>query len=93
MEPTTLLYALIGAAGLLGADAYLNSSTIHLQTSVAPIYEQRGFSSGVVEAAAGVPFTPLPSLDCASTHRQSGIVSWQNLHLRSSSRPALYSCH
>ena len=50
MEPTTLLYALIGAAGLLGADAYLNSSTIHLQTSVAPIYEQRGFSSGVVEA-------------------------------------------
>ena len=41
MEPTTLLYALIGAAGLLGADAYLSSSTIHLQTSVAPIYEQR----------------------------------------------------
>lgn len=38
-EPTTLLYALVGAAGLLGADAYYNSSTIHIETSVAPIYE------------------------------------------------------
>ena len=49
-EPTTLLYALVGAAGLLGADAYYNSSTIHIETSVAPIYEQKGFSQKVVEA-------------------------------------------
>ena len=32
-------------------------------------------SGGVVEAAAGFLFTPLPSLVCARTHRQSGIVS------------------
>lgn len=49
MEPLTLVYALLGAAGLVGADAYFNSSTLYLQASVAPAYESRGFSSDVVE--------------------------------------------
>lgn len=50
MEPTTIIYALVGAVGLLGAEAYFNSSTIHIETSVAPIYEQKGYSHKVVEA-------------------------------------------
>lgn len=50
VEPTTLLYALVGAAGLLGAEAYYNSSTVHIETSVAPVYEYKGYSHKVVEA-------------------------------------------
>jgi Tfp pilus assembly protein PilF len=49
-EPTTLLYALVGALGLIGADAYYNSSTLHIETSVAPVYEARGYSQKVVES-------------------------------------------
>jgi Tfp pilus assembly protein PilF len=50
VEPTTLIYALVGAAGLLGAEAYYNSSTVHIETSVAPIYEQMGYNQKVVQA-------------------------------------------
>lgn len=50
LEPTTLLYALVGALGLIGADAYYNSSTLHIETSVAPVYEERGYSQKVVES-------------------------------------------
>ena len=50
VEPTTVLYALVGAVGLLGADAYYNSSTIHVETSVAPVYESNGYNHKVVEA-------------------------------------------
>ena len=49
-EPTTLIVALVGAIGLLGADAYYNSSTLHIETTVAPVYEQKGYSQQVVEA-------------------------------------------
>ena len=50
LEPTTLLYALVGALGLIGADAYYNSSTLHIETSVAPVYEEKGYSQKVVES-------------------------------------------
>ena len=50
LEPTTLVYALVGAIGLLGADAYYNSTTLHVETTVAPVYEQRGYSQQVVES-------------------------------------------
>lgn len=50
LEPTTIIYALVGAIGLLGADAYYNSTTLHIETSVAPVYEQRGYSQKVVES-------------------------------------------
>ena len=50
LEPTTLIYALVGALGLIGADAYYNSSTLHIETSVAPVYEEKGYSQKVVES-------------------------------------------
>lgn len=50
LEPTTLIYALVGALGLIGADAYFNSTTLHVETSVAPVYEERGYSQKVVES-------------------------------------------
>ena len=50
VEPATLLYALVGALGLIGADAYYNSTTLHIETSVAPAYEARGYSQKVVES-------------------------------------------
>lgn len=50
IEPTTLIYALVGALGLIGADAYYNSSTLHIETSVAPVYEEKGYSQKVVES-------------------------------------------
>jgi hypothetical protein len=50
LEPATLIYALVGALGLIGADAYFNSTTLHVETSVAPVYEERGYSQKVVES-------------------------------------------
>lgn len=50
MDPTTVIYGLLAAAGLIGADAYFSSDTIYLQISVAPAYEQRGFNHDLVEA-------------------------------------------
>jgi hypothetical protein len=49
-DPVTIVYVMLGAAGLVGADAYMNSSTLFLRANVAPTYEDRGFSSEVVEA-------------------------------------------
>lgn len=77
-EPTTLLYALVGAAGLLGADAYYNSSTIHIETSVAPIYEQKGFSQKVVEAIFAGELENIAN---------TGSVTGQLQFLTSSSKP------
>lgn len=50
MDPTTLVYGLLAAAGLVGADAYFSSDTIYLQVSVAPAFEQKGFNHDLVEA-------------------------------------------
>ena len=50
LEPTTFLYALVGALGLIGADAYYNSSTLHIETSVAPVYQEKGYSQKVVDS-------------------------------------------
>lgn len=49
MEPLTLIYVMLTAAGLVGADAYMNSTTLFLQANVAPAFVTRGFSSDVVE--------------------------------------------
>jgi hypothetical protein len=50
LDPTTFLYALVGALGLIGADAYYNSTTLHIEISVAPAYQERGYSEAVVES-------------------------------------------
>lgn len=50
LDPVTILYAMLAAAGLVGADAYINSSKLYLRANVAPAYVERGFSSHVVEA-------------------------------------------
>lgn len=50
LDPVTALYALLGGAGLVGADAYVNSSTIHVETIVAPAYVAEGFEPRLVEA-------------------------------------------
>ena len=48
--PVTALYALLGGVGLVTADAYLSSYTIHLETIVAPVYVESGFERQLVEA-------------------------------------------
>jgi tetratricopeptide (TPR) repeat protein len=50
IDPVTALYALLGGVGLVTADAYMSSSTIHLKTIVAPVYEASGFERQLVEA-------------------------------------------
>ena len=50
IDPVTALYALLGGVGLVTADAYLSSSTIHLETIVAPVYVESGFERQLVEA-------------------------------------------
>lgn len=50
MEPLTAIYAILGGLSLVGADAYFSSSTIHLKTSVAPVYVEAGFTPDLVEA-------------------------------------------
>lgn len=49
-DPITAVYALLGGIGLVGADAYLSSSTIHMETIVAPVYAESGFEAHLVEA-------------------------------------------
>lgn len=50
LDIITAVYAFMGGVGLVGADAYMNSSTIHLETMVAPAYVQEGFGPRLVEA-------------------------------------------
>lgn len=50
IDPITVVYALLGGVGLVTADAYLSSSTIHVKTIVAPVYEEHGFEQQLVEA-------------------------------------------
>lgn len=50
LDPVTAIYALLGGVGLVGADTYMNSATIHLETLVAPPYVEEGFDPRLVEA-------------------------------------------
>lgn len=49
-DPLTAFYALLGGVGLVGADAYFSSSTLHLQTMVSPSYVESGYDPRLVEA-------------------------------------------
>lgn len=73
MEPLTAIYAILGGLSLVGADAYFSSSTIHLKTSVAPIYLETGFTTELVEALLLAEFEEV--IDARSLIKTPHLVS------------------
>lgn len=82
MEPATLLYVLIGAFGLLSADAYTSSSTVFLQTSVADIYANRGYTSEVVESILASTFNDIS--DTSSLSKRLVLMTSHDLSISKS---------